>query len=915
MGAGQPATEGQQGLALGLSTFAFTICFAVWTIFAIIGIEIKAELGLNDTQFGLLVGTPILTGSLVRLMLGIWTDQFGGRIVFPLTMLGSAAATFLLSYSDNYYLMLLAALGLGLAGGGFAVGVAYVSKFYPIERQGAALGFFGMGNVGAAVTKFLAPWVMVAVGWQGVAQIWAGTLAVVAVLFYLIARDDPDYAARKAAGIGARSLADQLAPLRNEQVWRFSLYYFFVFGAFVALALWLPQYMVGLYGVDMKVAGMLAATFSLSASLFRAYGGMLSDKYGARRIMYATFGVSLVCLFMLSYPATDYVIHGIDGDITFTTSMGLVPFVITVFVLGFFMSLGKAAVFKHIPVYYPNHVGAVGGMVGMVGGLGGFVLPIVFGAVSDLTGIWTSCFMVLFALVGIALAWMHIAIRQMEQKASGIDARSLPQFPEMADLHDAAHHAAAQPSRVLTQWTPEDPDFWRDQGERIARRNLTISIPALLLAFAVWMVWSVVVAKLPVIGFAYTTDQLFWLAALPGLSGATFRIFYSFMVPIFGGRLWTTLSTASLLIPAFGIGYAVQNPDTPYFIFLVLALLCGFGGGNFASSMSNISFFFPKARKGNALALNAGLGNLGVSVMQFAVPMVITAGVFGALGGAGQETATGGQLWLQNAGFIWVPFIIASTLLAWFGMNDIADAKASFAEQAVIFQRKHNWLMCWLYTGTFGSFIGFSAGLPLLAKQQFPDIDVLQFVFLGPLVGALSRAGTGWVSDRWGGARVTFWVFVLMILGVLGVMAAIDAGSWWGFLAGFIFMFFMTGVGNASTFQMIPNIMRREVPRLMPHLPAEAQLRQAEKESAAIVGFTSAIAAYGAFFIPKSFGSAIAATGSPMAALWGFLIFYASCAALTWFAYTRRGGLLHDIERGISRPTTTTPAFTKGAAA
>lgn len=915
MGAGQPATEGQQGLALGLSTFAFTICFAVWTIFAIIGIEIKAELGLNDTQFGLLVGTPILTGSLVRLMLGIWTDQFGGRIVFPLTMLGSAAATFLLSYSDNYYLMLLAALGLGLAGGGFAVGVAYVSKFYPIERQGVALGFFGMGNVGAAVTKFLAPWVMVAVGWQGVAQIWAGTLAVVAVLFYLIARDDPDYAARKAAGTGARSLADQLAPLRNEQVWRFSLYYFFVFGAFVALALWLPQYMVGLYGVDVKVAGMLAATFSLSASLFRAYGGMLSDKYGARRIMYATFGVSLICLFMLSYPATDYVIHGIDGDITFTTSMGLVPFVITVFVLGFFMSLGKAAVFKHIPVYYPNHVGAVGGMVGMVGGLGGFVLPIVFGAVSDLTGIWTSCFMVLFALVGIALAWMHIAIRQMEQKASGIDARSLPQFPEMADLHDAARHAAAQPSRVLTQWTPEDPDFWRTRGERIARRNLTLSIPALLLAFAVWMVWSVVVAKLPMIGFDYTTDQLFWLAALPGLSGATFRIFYSFMVPIFGGRLWTTLSTASLLIPAFGIGYAVQNPDTPYFIFLVLALLCGFGGGNFASSMSNISFFFPKAQKGNALALNAGLGNLGVSVMQFAVPMVITAGVFGALGGAGQETVTGGQLWLQNAGFIWVPFIIASTLLAWFGMNDIADAKASFAEQAVIFQRKHNWLMCWLYTGTFGSFIGFSAGLPLLAKQQFPQIDVLQFVFLGPLVGALSRAGTGWVSDRWGGARVTFWVFVLMILGVLGVMAAIDAGSWWGFLAGFIFMFFMTGVGNASTFQMIPNIMRREVPRLMPHLPAEAQLRQAEKESAAIVGFTSAIAAYGAFFIPKSFGSAIAATGSPMAALWGFLIFYASCAALTWFAYTRRGGLLHDIERGIARPTSTTPAFTKGAAA
>ncbi len=450
----------------------------------------------------------------------------------------------------------------------------------------------------------------------------------------------------------------------------------------------------------------------------------------------------------------------------------------------------------------------------------------------------------------------------------------------------------------LTQWQPEDPAFWQAQGERIARRNLYISIPALLLAFAVWMVWSVVVAKLPQVGFAYTTDQLFWLAALPGLSGATFRIVYSFMVPIFGGRLWTTISTASLLIPAIGIGYAVRSPDTPYTTLVVVALLCGLGGGNFASSMSNISFFFPKAQKGNALALNAGLGNLGVSVMQFAVPLIISAGVFGALGGAAQQTADGGQMWLQNAGFVWVPFIIASTLLAWFGMNDIADAKASFADQAVIFQRKHNWLMCWLYTGTFGSFIGFSAGLPLLAKQQFPQVDVLQFVFLGPLVGALSRAATGWVSDKWGGARVTFWVFVLMMLGVLGVMYFLEAASWWGFIAAFIFMFFMTGVGNASTFQMIPGIMRQEVPRLMPELAPDAALRQAERESAAIVGFTSAIAAYGAFFIPKSFGSAIAATGSPMAALWGFLIFYASCAALTWFIYTRRSGLLHDIERG-----------------
>ena len=906
----------ERGRALGLSTFAFTICFAVWTIFAIIGIEIKAELGLNDTQFGLLVGTPILTGSLVRLLLGIWTDQRGGRVIFPLTMLASAASTFLLSHATSFAAMLLAALGMGLAGGGFAVGVAYVSKWYPQERQGAALGFFGMGNVGAAVTKLLAPWVMVAFGWTAVAQIWAAVLAATAVLFFVFAKDEPELAARKASGAPARGIIEQLEPLKNEQVWRFSLYYFFVFGAFVALALWLPKYLIGVYGLDVKVAGTLAATFSLSASLFRAYGGVLSDRYGARRIMYATFGVSLVLLFMLSYPATDYTIHGTRGDISFSTSMSLVPFVLTIFVLGFFMSLGKAAVYKHIPVYYPDHVGAVGGLVGLVGGLGGFILPIVFGAVSDLTGIWTSCFMVLFGLVAVALGWMHVAIRQMEQKAARTESRSFPQFPEMAALHDAERHGEyAAATKVLTDWRPEDAAFWEETGQRIARRNLLLSIPALLLAFAVWMVWSVVVAKLPLIGFAYTTDQLFWLAALPGLSGATFRIFYSFMVPIFGGRLWTTLSTASLLIPAFGIGYAVQNPETPYFIFLVLALLCGFGGGNFASSMSNIGFFFPKAQKGNALALNAGLGNLGVSVMQFAVPLIITASVFGAMGGEAQPAAEGGQLWLQNAGFIWVPFIIASTLLAWFGMNDIADARASFAEQSIIFQRKHNWLMCWLYTGTFGSFIGFSAGLPLLAKSQFPDVNVLKYVFLGPLVGAISRAATGWVSDRWGGGRVTFWVFIGMIAGVLGVIHFLDAKDFTGFLASFVFMFFVTGVGNASTFQMIPVIMRSEVPRLMPQLAPAERTRQAEKESAAIIGFTSAIAAYGAFFIPKAFGSSIAITGTPHAALYGFMAFYASCAVLTWWAYTRRGGLLHAIERGRAPAPASSPAVISGVPA
>jgi len=889
-----------------MSTLAFTVCFAVWTIFSIVGVRIKEELGLTDTEFGLLVGTPILTGSLSRLFLGIWTEQYGGRLVYVATMLAAAVATFLLSYATSFATMLLAALGVGLAGGSFAVGVAYVARWYPTARQGTALGIFGVGNVGAAVTKFLAPFVLVAFGWTVVAQVWAVALAVMAVIFWFTTRDDPALVARRASGRRPEATRLHLAPLAKQQVWRFSLYYFFVFGAFVALALWLPRYLIGVYDLDIETAGVLAALYSLPASLFRAYGGHLSDRYGARKVMYATFGVSLVALFMLSYPNTDYVIHGIAGPIAFSTSMGLVPFIVAVFVLGFVMSLGKAAVYKHIPVYYPGHVGAVGGLVGMIGGLGGFVLPIAFGAMNDLTGVWTSCFMLLFGIVAASMLWMHFSIQQMERAAAGKTIEELPEIPELAEVHVPAKHQ--RPSALLDDWRPEEPEFWESTGRRIARRNLWISIPCLLLAFAVWMVWSMVVAKLPTVGFAYTTDQLFWLAALPGLSGATLRIFYSFMVPIFGGRLWTTLTTASLLIPAFGIGYAVQKPNTPYLLFLVLALACGFGGGNFASSMANISFFFPRRQKGHALALNAGLGNAGVSAMQFVVPLVITAGVFGALGGEPQSASGGTRLWLQNAGFVWVPFLIVATALAWFGMNDIASSKASFAEQAVIFQRRHNWIMCWLYTGTFGSFIGYSAGFPLLAKTQFPTVDSLQLVFLGPLVGALSRAATGWISDRFGGGRVTFWTFILMILAVGGVLYFISIkeqpGAFWGFFAMFMVLFLATGIGNASTFQMIPVIMRREMGRLLPQAGEPERQRQAEKESAAIIGFTSAIAAYGAFFIPKAYGSSIALTGSPLAALWCFLIFYAICAVLTWAVYTRPGGLLHDIERGGEPPAT-----------
>lgn len=904
-------TSTDQNRALGMSTFSFSVCFAVWTIFSIIGVKIKQDLGLNDTQFGLLVATPILTGSLSRIFLGIWTDQYGGRVVFTATMLLTAIAAWMLSTVSTYPMFLLAALGVGLAGGSFAVGIAYISRWYPQDKQGTALGIFGVGNVGAAVTNFGAPFLLVAFGWAQTAQIYAVVLAATAIIFFLFTKDDPAVVERRAKGEKPRSVLLELEPLRNVQVWRFALYYFFVFGAFVALALWLPRYLIGVYQLDIKTAGMLAAFYAVPASLFRAYGGHLSDKYGARAVMYWTFGVSIICCFMLSYPQTDYIIHGIKGPISFSTQMGLVPFVVTIFVLGFFMSLGKAAVYKHIPVYYPGHVGSVGGLVGMIGGLGGFVLPIMFGVMNDLTGVWTSCFMLLFAIVAISMVWMHFAVRHMERQALPKQLDALPELPEMQSIHQAKKHPSKSKA-VLDDWRPDDQKFWESKGRRIANRNLWISVPCLLLAFSVWLVWSVVVAKLPAIGFKYSTDQLFWLAALPGLSGATLRIFYSFMVPIFGGRLWTTLTTASLLIPAFGIGYAVQNPETPYLIFLILALLCGLGGGNFASSMANISFFFPKKEKGNALALNAGLGNAGVSVMQFLVPLAITASVFGALGGEPQTVSDGAKLWMQNAGFVWVPFLIAATFAAWFGMNDIASAKASFKEQSIIFSRKHNWIMCWLYTGTFGSFIGYSAGFPLLAKTQFPDVNSLQYVFLGPLVGALSRAATGWVSDKYGGGRVTLWSFVFMIAAVGGVLYFIatkdQPGAFWGFFAMFMILFFATGIGNASTFQMIPVIMSSEVNRLMTNLKPAERVRQAEKESAAIIGFTSAVAAYGAFFIPKSYGSSIAMTGGPSAALWAFMIFYATCVLATWYFYTKRGGLLHDIERGQKTPTRAKPA-------
>jgi MFS transporter, NNP family, nitrate/nitrite transporter len=438
-------TPSLQKRMLGTSTLAFTVCFAVWTIFSIIGIKIKQDLGLNDTQFGILVATPILTGSLSRIFLGIWTDQYGGRMVFTAVMALTSVAVWMLSTVTTYEMFLVAALGVGLAGGSFAVGIAYVSRWYEKERQGTALGIFGMGNVGAAVTNFGAPFLLVALGWEATAQVYAVVLLITAVLFFVTTKEDPATAERKAKGEKPVSAFMQLTPLKKLQVWRFSLYYFFVFGAFVALALWLPRYYVGVYGLDITTAGMLAAAYALPGSIFRAMGGYMSDRYGARAVMYWTFFASAVICFFLSYPATDYTIQGIEGPIAFNLTIGLPVFVALTVALGFFMSLGKAAVYKHIPVYYPGHVGSVGGLVGMIGGLGGFILPISFGIMNDLIGVWTSCFMLLFLLVTIALLWMHFAIQRMERKATAEQLVGLPEFPEMVDIHEP-HHTATEGS-------------------------------------------------------------------------------------------------------------------------------------------------------------------------------------------------------------------------------------------------------------------------------------------------------------------------------------------------------------------------------------------------------------------------------------------------------------------------------------
>jgi NNP family nitrate/nitrite transporter-like MFS transporter len=449
--------------------------------------------------------------------------------------------------------------------------------------------------------------------------------------------------------------------------------------------------------------------------------------------------------------------------------------------------------------------------------------------------------------------------------------------------------------RATMHWEPEDRAFWAREGERIAQRNLVASAAALAVAFAVWMIWSVAVVYLPRAGFPFTPNQLFWLAAAPGLAGAVLRLFFVFMVPIFGGRTWTTLSTLALLVPSVGLGVAVQNPETGFPTFMLLALAAGIGGGNFASSVSNISMLYPGHRRGTALGWNAGIGNLGVCIAQLVIPAAIGLSLFGALGG--QPQAVDGEVmthvWLQNAGYVWVLPILLIAGAAWVNMSDV-QVRTSFAELSVVFVRRHTWLLAWLYLGTFGSFAGFAAAFPLLAEREFGAAALPMLAFLGPLLAAGTRPLGGWLADRHGGAPVALAAFLGLAAATSAMIAADGTAGYALYLAMFAAVFLASGIGNGAVFQMIPAVFQAERRTALAGDPrgAERAIREGSQEGAAALGLASGIAAFGGFFIPKAYGTA-AQFGSERYALYAFLLFYATCIAVTWWCYVRHAPSIH----------------------
>jgi NNP family nitrate/nitrite transporter-like MFS transporter len=522
----------------------------------------------------------------------------------------------------------------------------------------------------------------------------------------------------------------------------------------------------------------------------------------------------------------------------------------------------------------------------------------------------------------------------------------------------------------IEHWDVENETFWEQTGKSVASRNLWISIPSLIMGFAVWLMWGMITTQMKNLGFPFTIDQLFTLSAIAGLAGATLRIPASFMIKIAGGRNTVFLTTALLMIPAAGTGLALMNPDTPFIVFQALALLSGIGGGNFACSMSNISTFYPKIKQGYGLGMNAGLGNFGVATMQVVIPLVMTVSIFGALAGdplALQNPSgtligrieAGTDTWIQNAGFIWLVFLVPLAFLGWFGMNNLkvvtpnpgsplsafgkilglygvglatsvagvwalsvmnmwlalpltivltvallrlipGDIKPNIKNQFAIFSNKHTWSMTVLYILTFGTFIGFSAALPLSISVIFgnmmdvaadgtitrivnPDApSALTWAWIGPLVGALIRPLGGWISDKVGGSIVTQVISVIVVIasvatGYVMMLAynSTDPNSLFAiFMILFVVIFASSGIGNGSTFRSIGYIFDQQ-------------------QKGPVLGWTSAIAAYGAFIAPKLLGQQIQA-GTPEYAMYGFAVFYTLCLVVNWWFYLRKGAYIKN---------------------
>ncbi|MCS0589693.1 nitrate/nitrite transporter [Massilia norwichensis] len=406
------STDRRPLAVLASSTFAFTICFAIWMMFAVLGIPIKAKLGLNETEFGLLVATPVLSGALVRVPLGIWTDRFGGRIVFFTLMMACALPIWLIGYATEYWHFLVLGLFVGLAGGSFSVGTPYVARWFGKERRGFAMGVFGAGNSGSALTKFVAPAIIAAAGWQALPKVYAVAMIVTALLFWFGSYSDPSHKAPS-----GESVAQQMRVLKDPRVWRYCQYYSVVFGGYVGLALWMTKYYVGEYGFDLKLAALLAACFSLPGGVLRALGGWISDKYGAYKVTWAVMWVCWVCFFILSYPQTTMSVKTVGGAMDLHLGLGPVLFTCLLFVVGVAMAIGKASVFRFIADDFSDNIGAVSGVVGLAGGLGGFILPIMFGAIVDLTGIRSSSFMLLYGTVCVSLIWMHFSFKPQAKPA------------------------------------------------------------------------------------------------------------------------------------------------------------------------------------------------------------------------------------------------------------------------------------------------------------------------------------------------------------------------------------------------------------------------------------------------------------------------------------------------------------------